>query len=257
MRRIPTTLRRYSGEQFGAALLRQRLVHRIQNYWQTPKKENQHPEKTARPEGMAYVTTVNDVHQYRDLEGRPYFTLRRHTLQSETHQSLTNVDSRSTCGTEPDGMRTDFEIPVLPPDAPDAEKVFSDSTCGTDISRDQGVVGVLALCPDWSPPFCVTLLPTNGKLGISILGKTSSGGVCGTVHQVLVAKVNASSANSQLREGDWILRVNKDDLYTTPYEEAVEKLKLASSPVRLVISRLKECDEVRDALRFCGFLGTF
>ncbi|KAL7059689.1 hypothetical protein AAHC03_013805 [Spirometra sp. Aus1] len=196
---------------------------------------------------MAYVTTVNDVHQYRDLEGRPYFTLRRHTLQSETNQSLVNMDSRSIRGTEPDGMRTDFESPALPPDAPDAETVFPASTCKTDISRYQGVLDVPALFPDWSPPFCVTLLPTNGKLGISILGKTSSGGVCGTVHQVLVAKVNASSPNSQLREGDWILRVNKDDLYTKPYEEAVEKLKMARSPVQLVISRLKECDELSDS----------
>ncbi|VDM02776.1 unnamed protein product [Schistocephalus solidus] len=108
----------------------------------------------ARPEIMAYVTTVNNVHQYRDLEGRPYFTLRRRTLLSELK------DSSST---SQEGVTTELETPTPPSFAPG-------NPCRMDALCDHDDVGDLTLCPDWSPPFCVTLLPKNGKLGISVVG---------------------------------------------------------------------------------------
>ncbi|VDN10186.1 unnamed protein product [Dibothriocephalus latus] len=121
----------------------------------------------ARPEGMTYVTTINDVHQYRDLEGRPYFTLKK---PEEPNHAMRSADSLSLGGTNQGRIMTDLKPPLSYLEVPTTESVYSIDARRTGAFRVPDVVDDLALSPDWLPPFSVTRFPKNGRLGISVIG---------------------------------------------------------------------------------------
>ena len=119
------------------------------------------------------------------------------------------------------------------------------------------VVGSLAASCHWNSPRIIELIrEPNQGLGISIVGgkvdmfNLTPGHFVGGIFVKNVSPGSVAARNGALKRGDRILEVDGKDLRDATHDQAVEAIRNAQNPIKMVVQSLMSLVNDRDENQF-------
>ena len=124
-------------------------------------------------------------------------------------------------------------------------------------STTPNVVGSLAASCHWNSPRIIELIrEPNQGLGISIVGgkvdmfNLTPGHFVGGIFVKNVSPGSVAARNGALKRGDRILEVDGKDLRDATHDQAVEAIRNAQNPIKMVVQSLMSLVNDRDENQF-------